>query len=606
MTGNNHSRTTGCFQVMILLMIPLIIGGIAFKLKQATGPYWLGPNSDPSYIYLLNSLYIADHKTPKYIDHPGLPLQILGAGVIKAFSFHRDSPAMVRAVLTDPEHYLNVVSYVLVILYLVTLGLVGFYALKKTNNIVFALFVQIPSFLYLTLDAYQGSDVLPIIANVNAETLLITVGNLYGIGVLKLYSEARGEALRGSVQILGGVFLGILGGLGLATKFTFFPMLLVPFLLLKGVKAKGAFILSSVLTFFSALLPALPHWSRMFHWLKIVATDTAIYAKESKGLSDILHSSIQSVPWLVAENLFFVVSVMAGVIVFVWSLRSQPKSIAQPADQEDKILMRFLAVLCLAALVQILMVAERPASHYLTAAVGLCGLILGFIYLVVEKTAGIKKLPVTIVLIALILFHAGSAVWFQKRLKEVNREVYDFSRMVYTAYPNCIVCGYYRSSSKEYALNFGDENAGPRVYSDLLQELYPRAVFMQVFNGMFHNYKWNLDMEGLRKASACLLLYGSSDDFQRALLKTEHMASSRKEGLYRVQSFVPRQAIQYYYISEEFKSQGKYKEAYAFAQKAGFLGYPDLENYIHELRNLLIHTGDGDGGRLRTITQSVP
>src|SRR3990172_3131213 len=96
---------------IILFIIPLLIGLLSFKLKEAAGPFWLGVNNDPAYMYLMNALYLADHKAPKYIDHPGVTLEIIGAGVIKVLNFPVNSPVMVKNVLTSPEYYLHVLYY---------------------------------------------------------------------------------------------------------------------------------------------------------------------------------------------------------------------------------------------------------------------------------------------------------------------------------------------------------------------------------------------------------------------------------------------------------------------------------------------------------------
>jgi len=39
--------------------------------------------ADPDWSYLANSLLVAEGKTPQHVDHPGTPLQILGAIVYR-------------------------------------------------------------------------------------------------------------------------------------------------------------------------------------------------------------------------------------------------------------------------------------------------------------------------------------------------------------------------------------------------------------------------------------------------------------------------------------------------------------------------------------------
>ena len=68
----------------LLLIVPLIaLIGIR-DLTEKKGPLWLSPNLDPSYVYFLNSLLILHGQPPAHIDHPGTPVQLIGAAVLRS------------------------------------------------------------------------------------------------------------------------------------------------------------------------------------------------------------------------------------------------------------------------------------------------------------------------------------------------------------------------------------------------------------------------------------------------------------------------------------------------------------------------------------------
>lgn len=75
-------------------LFPLATGLLSLWLRLSAGPFWLGSNLDPSYLYLFNAAYILDGIAPMFTDHPGTTLQLFmvpfysvvhgGAGTVAA------------------------------------------------------------------------------------------------------------------------------------------------------------------------------------------------------------------------------------------------------------------------------------------------------------------------------------------------------------------------------------------------------------------------------------------------------------------------------------------------------------------------------------------
>src|SRR4029079_1248187 len=87
---------------LILLLLPALLIVVAFQIRTASGPYWFSENLDPSYAYLLNSLNISNLHRPNHIDHPGTPVQTLGAVIIRILNPTADESTRAREVLKNP------------------------------------------------------------------------------------------------------------------------------------------------------------------------------------------------------------------------------------------------------------------------------------------------------------------------------------------------------------------------------------------------------------------------------------------------------------------------------------------------------------------------
>ena len=99
--------------IICLFFIILVSIFIIIQFKIAAGPFWLSQNSDPDYQYLLNSLNIAQGKGVGHTDHPGTPVQISGAILLKLSAPTAPVISLQENVLRYPEKYLNYFSNVL-------------------------------------------------------------------------------------------------------------------------------------------------------------------------------------------------------------------------------------------------------------------------------------------------------------------------------------------------------------------------------------------------------------------------------------------------------------------------------------------------------------
>lgn len=134
--------------LLILLILPIIMDFTAAVLLCAHGPYWLGYNFDPDYLYLINSLALAESKFTITTGNPGTTLQMLGAVILHVAHFLDFSSRDILAisVLKNPDFYLTVISVVLISLNTIMLFMIGYAAFSLTQNIGLSLILQMTPF----------------------------------------------------------------------------------------------------------------------------------------------------------------------------------------------------------------------------------------------------------------------------------------------------------------------------------------------------------------------------------------------------------------------------------------------------------------------------
>ena len=101
---------------LTLLILPLAFVLATSYLKEARGPYWLGTNSDPDFMYLGGALSLSKLSSPAFADHPGTPVISLGALVIITAQAVQQKADLQEDVLKNPEFYLDIIYYTLLVL----------------------------------------------------------------------------------------------------------------------------------------------------------------------------------------------------------------------------------------------------------------------------------------------------------------------------------------------------------------------------------------------------------------------------------------------------------------------------------------------------------
>lgn len=215
---------------MALLVLPLVLYTSVSYLKQFKGPYFYGTNADPDYVYLLNSLNIARLKLPGHIDHPGTPVQVIGAFTLRATHFFSGKGKIVDDVLARPEFYLHCIYAVFLGLNVVVVFLTGLLIWQASLRVELAMLFQVAPFLTIVPEQ---------LLKISTEPILVVSCVLFTALVGRVFIK-EDLASQKDNYLLAFAFLS---ALGMATKITFFPLMLVPLVLLRRWADKLYFLI---------------------------------------------------------------------------------------------------------------------------------------------------------------------------------------------------------------------------------------------------------------------------------------------------------------------------------------------------------------------------
>ena len=355
---------------LFFILIPIIYIVSSVIIRNQSGPYWLAYNIDPQYAYLLNSLSIANLKTPLHIDHPGTTLQILGGIVLKTSYVIQSliTPSVAsfnEEILNNPELYLKLINLTLLLLTAGSLFLLGSAGFSFSRSLTLSLILQTTPFLI--------SSILAVSTGVSPEPLIIVIGQFL---VLLLVVYLHVENIETSKWFL--VTLGIIVGIGIATKVTFIPLMLI-FVILPGIYHKILALIVSILSFVFVTIPVISEYRRIEEWLFSLVTHKGIYGRGEKGFVETT-SFWKNLNELFSQNLIFFallgISIIIYVLIFFLRQYGKCKLTKNVINLHLRKLNTVWILIILIMLIQIFITIKHPRSHYLIPSMNLCGLLI--------------------------------------------------------------------------------------------------------------------------------------------------------------------------------------------------------------------------------------
>ncbi len=536
-------------------LIPILTAFLAAAMRLAAGPYWLSVNLDPPYLYLINSLYYFRGIASHFTNHPGTTLHMLFVSFFWLSHPGQGAEKIIEDVLRNPEFYLNIMNVFLVFLYTLTQAFLGWHAYRVSGSKIFAMFLQCPAFFYLTLTSHTANLVMPILVNINAEPLMVTWINLLFIQILKIY---KNKNTRTSITDI--VIVAIICSLGLATKFTFAPLIFFPLMLLKGWRNRGIFCISAIVSFLLFLLPIWGRYKQVIDWLVSVFLPLTSPVSAHEQFTSWGYY-LTGCKWLLINQpliIFLPLGILGGLLFLL------------RAGKPQTALQNYVWIGFGIILLDLLIVAIHPGPQYLVAAIGTIGIVTAFLYLAWREIN--LKQAISVGAISLILFVGFGTIattTYGINLAKRTKQRIDFYNYVRTKYKDCKVINYYRSSGPEYALYFGDGTKNVRVLNSTLSKLYPDWYFFYIFEYKVATWDDEDLLSNIQAKSSCIIFKGTCGySFGQGPYQTELVEKGPDECVNRLIKSTEDQALAYSVMAMISIQEKNYKKAYIAVKRA--------------------------------------
>lgn len=479
--SNNH--------MLLLLIVPMLFILISINMRMLQGAYYQAYFLDPSYAYLLNSLNIAHGEPPAHVDHPGTTVQLLGGMILKINSLfgrlHGESEDITMKVLLNPEDFISIISNAIICIIAISVFIFGIQLYKNTSNILLSITSQIFPLSFPVL--------LEHLPRLEPEPLLVASAYLLAAALVPFATGAADEQR----VTLRAIIVGIILGVGVTTKVTFAPLLLSVFILPKNT-TRGIALVSCMATAYLLTIPIHDNMRQVASWLFGIMTHTGHYATGPTGLpsaSTLLASGIR----LFKENpvLCFPMAMLLTALFFA----------------EKK---RVLLVMLSASICCIIIVMKHYSQHYLMQLMGFSCLLIAVASVLLCKN---KYTLYAIAAISCILTCNSFVEAKKVYIKYINiHDNYVYLHEI-AEKKECIPLEYYRSSSRQYALFFGNGFAGSK-YNKELAIIYPKYIFYSNFEKKFRSVDKILSIDDI-----CLL---SRKNKQICLLGTNNLLPDKQ------------------------------------------------------------------------------
>lgn len=466
--------TRPAIRSLALWLLPLAFTAVLFAMRASSLPFWQSFNLDPDYYYLLNGLRIIEGLAPTDISHPGTPVQVLIAAVIKALHPTLSTDATIDAVLHDAEGTLMAVTTVIYVLVGLSLWWMGRAVLGATGALIPAMLAQTAPMLSRIIPKF-GLHPKP------EPFLIIAVALL--IAALMPLIKTRDDGRWDRAAALAGIAMA----LGVACKVHFVVLGVVPLLLLD----RRRFLIyvgvgAAALVVFVA--PAIPSWDIWTGWISRMMLHSGAYGEGAATIVDTARYP-RAVLKLFSSKLIFSATILAGLVILAAYFRLRRRDLMQ----RDRFA-RLLLGMIIAQVLVVLSVAKQPAAHYLVPALMLTGPSLAALWSLSRPLAPHRHLHVWGGLLAVLL------VLQMPQMAKQNAELRGWTREqmaidLGASFPGCAKVYFDAASAQSYAFQRGDMNALAR-YSPKLAPLFPTDEYTWFTND--HTYWKNGLMQWLR------------------------------------------------------------------------------------------------------------
>lgn len=134
------------FSILLLAVIPVVLIFIGINLRLANQNYSMF-NIDPEFSLLFSGIALGHGSINLFIDHPGTPVIVFAAIIMRIIHLFRPSSSFTQDVLQNPDFYLNALNISMIVFITLIIFFAGWCIYRKTGNLPAAIFIQFSPFV---------------------------------------------------------------------------------------------------------------------------------------------------------------------------------------------------------------------------------------------------------------------------------------------------------------------------------------------------------------------------------------------------------------------------------------------------------------------------
>lgn len=407
-----------------------------------------------------------------HFDHPGTTVQVTGAFVLKIYSALINKNAdIVTSVLSDPEDYLFIINKILVLINSFALLLLGMFTYRISHNLYLSILIQLSPFI--SSQFFYGLHI------VTPENFLLFV-SLCVLGIL-IYYLFRVDNTKSPSFLFVTVF-SFVCGLGLATKITFFPVLIIPIIIIKNFKYKISFLILTLIFFIIFVSPALSNYGKFLDWVRRLVINNGRYGY---GEPTIINFSIffGNILRIFYRDMFFsfVYIITFGVLIFKNFFSATIDSGLNNHSKVNKLLFALFLVFTL----QIIIVGKHYDQHYMIPAfmLSVIALILSVSLLTNNSKIYLQNFKIKNIYLVLIIMifslYSIQLVFYINNISRHKTEAFKIDNFIKENYTGELIIPTLGGANKESSLAFATYYSGSQTtkYRNLFSQLLSSHIF---------------------------------------------------------------------------------------------------------------------------------
>lgn len=484
-TAVSWKHLYGYLRRISVAVIPVIFLTLAILIHFSSGKFYL-LNTDPEYFHFMNGLNLSIlNLAVDYIDHPGTTIEVLFAISAHIVNLLFPGSDLISNALNHPEAFIHGANILLNIITACTLFLLGYFTHKYTGNVPMALLMQLTPFYSIRLLIVSGR-VLP-------ESVMIPILILLILLIIKyIYDTEQGRNSK-----LYALAFAIIGGLGMATKMSYFPFLIIPLFLLDVKKRIKQYLLYSPFAIVIFAFPLFINLGKSWRWYSNMLLHSGQWGSGATNFVDVANvpGRLQKI-FDVDHALFILIGFAVFQLIIFYSFR-----FFRNKGHITILLKRALLAVIVAIIIFVLFVTKHFAYHYILPLLVFKAFVIflmGSLLLSVIGSKNIRKyVSLAVFLLTLMLIvpqskYLGASV---KIKQEQAAKFEDRERMLdsYNTKDNLLIISpHYRGSPFiQTALAGGFMLSGQlrSTFKKQLRETYPLTVLYVNWNDQF--YLWD-------------------------------------------------------------------------------------------------------------------